>query len=344
MTPTKVQVHLSSYAASVPSRMFPTDSGHDVSVISRKQPRCKYSPWWERLSAGEVLFLIVFCKFLSLLHFWVAVTVFICFMVTFAGQKYDNVPHIADEPGKAHLFCTGLKFQFPEGMSAMLVARSSLHKQGYMLANSVGIIDNGYVGEVMVPLIKFDPDAPDLPLPYSVAQLIFHPTPPDVEFVELHTEPENTDRGEGGFGSTDLPTVPKEEDLPEIPKGKVDVSNQLADMMQLDPDDFPTKEQVFEFVENYIDDNCKITKNEMGDTAIVLDNKLARLIYPDHVTYQDDTLIKLTVDYGTFRRHIEEQHINEPQNNTPEYTHPCCPDSQSGCEGTYLSCDHCDSR
>ena len=69
-----------------------------------------------------------------------------------------------------------------------------------MLANAVGVIDRAYVGEVLVPLVEFDPAAPDLPLPARVVQLIPRPivTGEVVEVAQL----EDTARGSGGFGST----------------------------------------------------------------------------------------------------------------------------------------------
>jgi len=71
---------------------------------------------------------------------------------------------------------------------------------GYIQANSVGIIDQSYTGEIMVPLIKIDPDAPDLELPAKIAQLVprrWHGLTPVDDETEMETM-----RGDGGFGST----------------------------------------------------------------------------------------------------------------------------------------------
>tara|TARA_Y100000816_G_scaffold291680_1_gene283857 strand:- start:951 stop:1613 length:663 start_codon:yes stop_codon:yes gene_type:complete len=104
--------------------------------------------------------------------------------------------------GKVTLYNTGVKVQPPYGVYFDLVPRSSIIKSGYMLANSVGIIDQGYTGEILVPLIKVDPDAPDLQLPNKIAQLIprnwMHTNVIKVDSLEVTT------RNEGGFGSTDL--------------------------------------------------------------------------------------------------------------------------------------------
>lgn len=102
--------------------------------------------------------------------------------------------------GNVEFFRTGIRVQPAFGWYFDLVARSSITKTGYMLANAIGVIDRAYVGEVLVPLVKIDPAAPDLPLPARVVQLIPRPivTGEVVEVAEL----EGTARGSGGFGST----------------------------------------------------------------------------------------------------------------------------------------------
>jgi len=67
---------------------------------------------------------------------------------------------------------TGVVLNPPATVWYMLVARSSLAKTGYMLANGVGIIDSGYRGEIIVALRKVNPNAPDLVLPAKVVQII----------------------------------------------------------------------------------------------------------------------------------------------------------------------------
>ena len=102
--------------------------------------------------------------------------------------------------GKVDFFDTGIKIQPDFGWYFDVVARSSLTKTGYIIANAVGIIDRTYVGTVIVPLIKIDSDAPDLALPATIAQLVPRPIV-HAEIVEVDTF-DDTDRGAGGFGST----------------------------------------------------------------------------------------------------------------------------------------------
>jgi deoxyuridine 5'-triphosphate nucleotidohydrolase len=102
--------------------------------------------------------------------------------------------------GNVVLYGTGVAVQPPNGFYFDMVPRSSIIKQGYMLANSVGIIDQAYTGEIMVPLIKVDPNAPDLVLPTKLVQLIprkWYGLTPCLTDKLISTE-----RAEGGFGST----------------------------------------------------------------------------------------------------------------------------------------------
>ena len=94
---------------------------------------------------------------------------------------------------------TGLAIAIPEGFVGLLFPRSSVYKTGQYLTNSVGVIDSGYRGEIM---LKFSQN--DSPNMYKtgdrVGQLIIIPYP-QVNFEEVE-DLDTTDRGQGGFGST----------------------------------------------------------------------------------------------------------------------------------------------
>ena len=77
--------------------------------------------------------------------------------------------------GNVEYYTTGLKIQPPHGYYFDLVPRSSLSKTGYMLANSVGIIDQSYRGPIIAALIKIDPEAKELELPNKCVQIILRP-------------------------------------------------------------------------------------------------------------------------------------------------------------------------
>lgn len=102
--------------------------------------------------------------------------------------------------GSVVLYGTGLQVIPPDGWYFDVVPRSSIYKSGHIVANSVGVIDRSYRGELMVPLIKSDPAAPELELPVRLVQMI--PRPIVHLFAEQIHEAQATSRGAGGFGST----------------------------------------------------------------------------------------------------------------------------------------------
>ena len=104
--------------------------------------------------------------------------------------------------GDVTIYSTGIRVQPPDGYYFDLVPRSSIIKTGYELANSVGVIDRTYVGEILVALRKVDQLAPDLPLPSRVVQLIPRAIA-HFDIIEV-TELDDTARGAGGFGSTGI--------------------------------------------------------------------------------------------------------------------------------------------
>lgn len=99
------------------------------------------------------------------------------------------------------LYDTGIKVQVQNGMYAEIVPRSSLSKSGYMLANSIGIIDPSYTGRILVALVKIDTNAPEIQFPFRCCQLIFR-RQVHCDMVEVAQDFEQTVRSEGGFGST----------------------------------------------------------------------------------------------------------------------------------------------
>lgn len=99
------------------------------------------------------------------------------------------------------LYDTGIKIKIDHGYYAEVVPRSSISKSGYMLANSIGIIDNSYNGNIYIALAKIDESMPDIEFPFRCAQLIFRKQV-NVCMHETSEMFEETARGEGGFGSS----------------------------------------------------------------------------------------------------------------------------------------------
>lgn len=96
---------------------------------------------------------------------------------------------------------TGIAVEIPRGYFGGIVARSGLAtKQGLRPGNCLGVVDSDYRGEIMVALHN-DMDIPQTINPMErIAQLVVIPYLP-IEFIEVE-ELSDTERGEGGFGST----------------------------------------------------------------------------------------------------------------------------------------------
>ena len=96
---------------------------------------------------------------------------------------------------------TGLAFELPEGFFAGIFARSGLAtKQGLRPANCVGVVDCDYRGEVIVA-IHNDSNKNTVIAPGDrIAQMILLPYQ-SMEFIEV-SDLSETDRGDGGFGSS----------------------------------------------------------------------------------------------------------------------------------------------
>lgn len=105
---------------------------------------------------------------------------------------------------RTSLWDTGLQIRPPIGYYVEIVPRSSLSKTGYVLANSVGTVDPQYRGNLYIALTKVDDSAPDLEAPFTKVQLVLRKAN-FYNVTEVATL-DDTDRGDGGFGSTDKST------------------------------------------------------------------------------------------------------------------------------------------
>lgn len=117
---------------------------------------------------------------------------------------YDVYAHSikAERPDKI-IVGLGFSTEIPPGFKGVLVARSSISKTNWFLANSIGIIDADYRGEWMM-ILKTSNSVMYDALPFAVgercAQIYFEKVN-DVEMEEVD-ELSDTVRGTGGFGST----------------------------------------------------------------------------------------------------------------------------------------------
>ena len=130
---------------------------------------------------------------------------------------YNDIKNLKDDAGldlyfpEQHLVCANETALIPMGIacemtddylptSYMLVPRSSIYKTPLRMANSIGIIDAGYRGEIKIP-VDNNSDEDYMITPGERLFQIVHPLL--IPFVTtIAEELSDTERGDGGFGST----------------------------------------------------------------------------------------------------------------------------------------------
>lgn len=115
---------------------------------------------------------------------------------------YANIDkNVVLYPRRTQKIGTGIAIEIPNGYFGAIFARSGLAtKNGLRPANCTGVIDSDYRGELIVALHN-DSEEIQVIKPYDkIAQLVIMPYLA-VEFNEVDTL-NDTERGEGGFGST----------------------------------------------------------------------------------------------------------------------------------------------
>ena len=105
------------------------------------------------------------------------------------------------EPSETKFIGTGLAMEIPEGYVGLVYARSGLAcKRGLAPANKVGVVDSDYRGEIKVALHNHGKEAQTVEKGERIAQMVIAPYL-SVNYEEADVLSE-TERGEGGFGST----------------------------------------------------------------------------------------------------------------------------------------------
>lgn len=101
---------------------------------------------------------------------------------------------------------TGLSLQFGEGMEIQVRPKSGLAiKQGLTVLNTPGTVDANYTGEIKVIVFNTNQEPFTIQKGMKIAQAVLCPVVNGkfVDFIEVD-DLEETDRNEGGFGSTGL--------------------------------------------------------------------------------------------------------------------------------------------
>ena len=95
---------------------------------------------------------------------------------------------------------TGLAIEIPDGYVGLVFPRSSVSKTSLCLRNSVGVIDSGYRGEIKLRFGVDNNSKIEYSLYDKVGQLVFMKIP-NINLIESEFL-SDSERGEGGFGST----------------------------------------------------------------------------------------------------------------------------------------------
>ena len=130
-----------------------------------------------------------------------------------AGMDLVATSIISDTPEQI-TYGMGIALEIPEGFVGLIFPRSSVRKTGLDLSNAVGVCDSGYRGELQATFNKVfggdrfydetknteDTSNNFYKIGDRIAQIMIIPYPP-IEFKEVD-ELSDSERGEGGFGST----------------------------------------------------------------------------------------------------------------------------------------------
>lgn len=105
-------------------------------------------------------------------------------------------------PFERRLIATGLAIAIPEGYAGFVQPRSGMAlKQGLSMANTPGLIDSHYRGELKVVAVNLDAHEPiEIKRGERIAQLVIQRVP--VVTLKEVDDLGETDRGSGGFGSS----------------------------------------------------------------------------------------------------------------------------------------------
>lgn len=112
-----------------------------------------------------------------------------------------NEEAVTINPHETVMIGTGISLEVPVGYAGLIYARSGLACKRHLApANKVGVIDSDYRGEVKVALHNHSDEPQTIEPQERIAQLVIAPYL-KANFIESE-ELDDTERGEGGFGST----------------------------------------------------------------------------------------------------------------------------------------------
>jgi dUTP pyrophosphatase len=115
------------------------------------------------------------------------------------GMDLYSVEDVVLKPGERISCRTGIAMKIPEGYAGLIWDKSGVsHKFGIKTLG--GVIDSNYTGEWMIGLVNLGRDDFEIKKGQKIAQVLFQKV--EIAEVEEIQELPETNRGEGGFGST----------------------------------------------------------------------------------------------------------------------------------------------
>ncbi len=117
-----------------------------------------------------------------------------------AGMDLKIDRNLVLQPGDTVKVGTGVRIEVPKGYAAIVLPRSSC--KGFRLANTIGLIDNDYRGEIFAVLVSTSSEPIQFFRGDRFLQLMVVPVlPPKFNLVSIE-EMSSTARGENGGGSS----------------------------------------------------------------------------------------------------------------------------------------------
>lgn len=165
-----------SHGASLPKRGFPTDSGLDVTIQG-----------YQRMINGKLS------------------------EITWFDEEPEDERNVILFPGRRLIVKTGLRINIPSSddpnytFEIQVRPKSGLAlKQGIMIVNTPGTIDNTYRGDIDILIYNSDIWEQNFIMGQKIAQLVINRVYIGDVWEEVTEFKNNTDRSTGGFGSTGL--------------------------------------------------------------------------------------------------------------------------------------------
>jgi dUTP pyrophosphatase len=118
-----------------------------------------------------------------------------------AGADLYSVESVTIKARAQRLVRTGIAIEIPSGYFGLVRPRSGLATKLGIGINTSGVIDSGYRGELSVTLINHSDKDHNISPGQRIAQIVFIPVVAGFDF-QVVDELSDSQRGEGGFGST----------------------------------------------------------------------------------------------------------------------------------------------